>query len=213
MTVARLGDTTPAFACAGGMLARDKAEVGHQLAGRFEAAPVDNFRRQHHRAVPFDPAETLQPSRWLPEGGGERQRFDLCIKLDAARQLVLEQRKVLAKDDGIFRREDSVASRKSMEPGHMPTTPMRPGPIDKATTGEELENVVTGLEQLALNRFAAPDEIAHALFGLTRNADRREFTGAQEPREFDGIALVMFACLRCTPGRLGISEGAMTSQA
>ena len=39
-TVAGLGDGAPALAVAGGVLAGDEAEVGHELSGSLEASPV-----------------------------------------------------------------------------------------------------------------------------------------------------------------------------
>src|SRR5215213_8867414 len=63
--------------------------------------------------------------------------------------------------------------------------------VDEPAPGEELEDVVARLEDLALERLAAANDVAHALLGLAGNADRRELAGAVEPGEVRRVALVV----------------------
>src|SRR5215218_8276491 len=63
--------------------------------------------------------------------------------------------------------------------------------VDEPAPGEELEDVVARLADLALEGLPAADDVAHALLGLGGNADRSELTGAVETGEVRGVALVV----------------------
>jgi hypothetical protein len=85
------------------VLLRDKPEVRRQLAGSLEPTPIDDLRRQHHRSLQGDAAETLQPRNRGGEGRRERHLFDLTIELVAPLQFVGEQRVILSKHQAIRR--------------------------------------------------------------------------------------------------------------
>ena len=71
--------------------------------------------------------------------------------------------------------------------------PVRTVAIDEAARGEELENVVSRFEHLALERLATTDDVANTFLGFARDANRRELAGAIQARQLGGIALVMLA--------------------
>ena len=60
------------------------------------------------------------------------------------------------------------------------------------------------LQDLALERLAAADHVAHALVGLARDAHRDQLAGAIEPRQIGGIAFVV---LPVDPGPLRDQRG------
>ena len=64
---------------------------------------------------------------------------------------------------------------------------------DEAPPGEELEDVMPRLQDLALERLSAPDDIPHALLGLARDPHHGELSGAKEAGEVGRVALVMLA--------------------
>ena len=57
---------------------------------------------------------------------------------------------------------------------------MRPLENPVPAAGQEFEEVVLGLEQLALQRLAASHQIPDPFFGLARDPDGREFPRAEE---------------------------------
>src|SRR6476661_2372485 len=74
----------------------------------------------------------------------------------------------------------------------MRRAPVRALAVDEPAPGEELEDVMARLENLALEGLAAAHDIAHPLLGLAGNANRGELAGAVEPGEVGRIALVVF---------------------
>src|SRR5258708_2137995 len=78
-----------------------------------------------------------------------------------------------------------------LEPPEVRRAPVGALAIDEAAPREELEDVVPRLENLPLEGLAAANDIAHALLSLARNADRCEFTGTIEPRQFGRIVPVV----------------------
>jgi hypothetical protein len=68
-----------------------------------------------------------------------------------------------------------------------------PSPKDEAAARQELEDVVPRLEDLPLEGLPTPHDVAHRLFGLGRNPDRREFAGPIEPRQGGGVIAIVLA--------------------
>jgi hypothetical protein len=96
MTIPRLRDRAFAFAIATRVLTRDQAEIRRQLRRPFEAPPIDNFRGQHHRALPRNAAEALEPTHHRRQRRQFGESRDLPIEFVAPLQLVREQRMILA---------------------------------------------------------------------------------------------------------------------
>src|SRR5689334_10460355 len=99
MAVAGLRDGAAVLAVPRRMLAWYQAEIGHQLAGCFEATPIDELRGEYHGGVRLNAAEAAQSANRPGEGRREGQGFDLRIEVGTPTELVLEQREELAKDD------------------------------------------------------------------------------------------------------------------
>src|ERR1043166_9371776 len=66
-------------------------------------------------------------------------------------------------------------------------------PEHEAAARKKLQDVVPRLENLALKRLAAANDVADPLLGLARNAHRHQFAGTIEARELAGVALVILA--------------------
>ncbi len=87
---------------------------------------------------------------------------------------------------------------------------MRGAPVSplakyEATPGEELEDVVARLEDLALKRLTAAHNVTHSLVALARDSHDDELTRSIIPREIRGIPLIVFA-LHAGPFRVGATE-------
>lgn len=80
----------------------------------------------------------------------------------------------------------------------LPTVPARPvpaAPEDEAAPGQELQDVVTRAEDLALKCLSAADQIADAFFAFTGDADRRELARPVETSQADGISAITLPLL------------------
>ena len=85
------------------------------------------------------------------------------------------------------------ARREGVQPRHVAATPVRAVAIDEAAAREELEDIVSRLQAFPLKRLAAAHEVAHPLLALGGNPYRREFPGAIQACQVDGVALVVFS--------------------
>ena len=153
--------------------------------GSLDRKAIAALGGQHHRAMPVDAAEALQPldrrRDCRRERGRQGQLCDPLIQFVAPTQLVLEQREVLAEDHAVLVHERRRRAGELAEPGVMGGSP-RLLEIDAAAARQELQEVVPRLEDLALEGLAAPHEIAHALLRFRRNANHRELARAMQPR-------------------------------
>ncbi len=68
-------------------------------------------------------------------------------------------------------------------------------PKDETPAPEELQDVVPGLQDLALKGLPAAHEVADPFLGLTGDANRDQQSGPVLPGELDGIEAVMFAAV------------------
>jgi hypothetical protein len=80
-----------------------------------------------------------------------------------------------------------------LEPLEVRRAPVRACPEHEAAAREEFQDVVAGLEDLALKGLAATHDVAHALVRFARNPHDHELAGAVEPGEIRRIALVVLA--------------------
>ena len=150
VTVARLGDRAAMLATAAGVLSHDEADVTGELPGSFEPAPIADLRRQHHCRMQGDPTEALEALHHRLQRRQLRQSLDLVIELVAPLQLVQKEGVVLTKHQAIGRRQGRVLRRQVLQPLQVRPTPVRSLPEHEPAAGEELEDVVPRLEDLAL---------------------------------------------------------------
>ena len=97
--------------------------------------------------------------------------------------------------------------------------PVRALAIDEAAAAHELEDVVAGFDDLALEGLAAADQVAHALVGLGGHLDEDETVVSEVTADLDGVTSVGFAALaralwderRCRQfaGHTPLREGAL----
>ena len=89
--------------------------------------------------------------------------------------------------------------------------PVDPSAIDEAASRQNLEDVVSRLHHVPLQRLATPHHIAHALLRFTRHANHRALARAIASRALTRVVLVMRALhsrfdrqvvlIRVDPGR------------
>jgi hypothetical protein len=65
--------------------------------------------------------------------------------------------------------------------------------VHETAAGEDLEQVMAALEQLAPERLAAAPDVAYPRLGLARDADRRQVAGTVVVGELRGVVLVVLA--------------------
>ena len=186
VTVARLRDRAEPRAIAARVLARNEAEIA-----RPAGADRSN-RRQSTISVASTIAECSEMPRkhWSRRTigasvGQQRELFDLPIELVTPLQLVHQQRVILAIHQPIVRRERRALGREVLQPLEMRRAPVRPLAEHEPAAGEELEDIVARLEDLALERLPAAHDIAHPLLRFARNPHdaraRRRDRGARDP--------------------------------
>lgn len=100
---------------------------------------------------------------------------------------------VFAEDQPVVLFERAVLSGHMQQPLEMRTAPVGAFAKDEAAAGQELEDVVTRLENLFLERLAAAHDITHTLIALARNPHYRELTRPIEASEIGGISLVVLS--------------------
>jgi hypothetical protein len=122
-----------------------------------------------------------------------RQPLDLAIEIVAPLQLVEQQCVILAEHEPVGRREWRLFGRQMLEPAEMGRAPVRALAIHESAPGEELEDVVPGLENLPLECLSATDDVADPLLGFAEDADRGEFAATVEPGQLGGVVLVVLA--------------------
>jgi hypothetical protein len=137
--------------------------------------------------------EALQARDHGCQRGRQRERGNLPIQFMATARFVLEQRRILAKHDPVFRRQHGVGAHQAPQPLGVRLPPRRALPTHQATARQEFEEVVAELENFALKRRATPHEIAHAFFGFGREVHGGEFTGTEPTRELRRIVFVVRA--------------------
>ena len=176
---------------------RDRAEAlrGRRSRLRARRAPGSTraarvVRSGASRRSPWRaPSRSARRSRGSTAGGAPSARASaarpaaaICRSSSSRRcSLYSEERVILAIDEPVVRGasgEPSVVKCWShLRCGVHQLVPSRK---TKPAPGEELEDVVPRLEDLALERLAAPDDVAYALVGLARDPHRGELAGAIE---------------------------------
>src|SRR6185437_1603537 len=84
-----------------------------------------------------------------------------------------------------------MVSREVLEPFEVRRAPVGALAEDEPASRQKFEDVVPGLEDLALEGLTAAHDVAHLLVRFARDAHGDEFTGAIEPRQVRGVSLVM----------------------
>jgi proline iminopeptidase len=155
------------------VLAGHEPEVGHELARTVEAAHVAEFAGEDHGGLSLEAAEAADTiDEWLVSRR-ESEGLDPLIELVSALQLVLEQREVLGEHDGVFLGQSARLEHLS-DPVQVALGPVGAVAIDEAAPAHELQDVVTRLDDLALEGLAAAHEIPDPLVGLGRDVDEDE---------------------------------------
>ena len=88
----------------------------------------------------------------------------------------------LAIDQSILWRERRPVGRQVLQPLQVRRAPVGALPKHEPAARQELEDVVPRFEDLALESFPAPHDIADPFVRLTRDAYRHELAGPIEPR-------------------------------
>src|SRR5947209_4727757 len=105
-----------------------------------------------------DSTEALEHLHRRLERRQLREPHDLAIQVIPALKLVEEERVILAEHESIRGRERRLLRREMLEPLEVRRAPVRALAEDEPAAGEELENVVTRLQDLTLERLAATDD-------------------------------------------------------
>src|SRR6266700_2928716 len=88
---------------------------------------------------------------------------------------------IFAEHPAIGRREGRLLGREMLEPPEMRRAPV----------GAFAEDEAAAREDLALERFAAADDIAHALLGLAGDADGGQLAAPIKASQLGGVVLVV----------------------
>jgi hypothetical protein len=198
-TVAGLGDVAPANAIPARVLGRDKSEESHELGGPLKASPVTDLGDEGHGGQRTDVPETGQPLDKGPISGGEGDGLDLLIEVVASAGLVVEEREVLGKDGAILWSE-GTRFQETLHPFSVNLAPVARLAKHKPTPAQELQDVVAGAEDLALEALAATHEVPDPLLGRRWDTNGGEFTDSVEPTQLSGIVAVVLAAF-AGPGR------------
>jgi hypothetical protein len=137
--------------------------------------------------------EAAEPADGGFEARAERELLDLGVERVTPLELVLEEGEVLAEHEAVLGRQRRVVARERGEPAPVRLRPVGALAVDEAAAGEELEQVVPALEQLALQGLAAAHDVAHALLGLARDADWRQVARAVVVGELRRVVPVVLA--------------------
>ena len=84
------------------MCTRHEAEIRHQRARRVKAPPIDEFRRQHHRALHLESANTLQRTDRRRVRRCQRKVREVLIQGVTPRPFVRQQGDVFPHDEPIL---------------------------------------------------------------------------------------------------------------
>ena len=193
-TVAGLGDGALASAISGGILGGDKSEESHELGGALKAPPVSDLGDEGHGGQRADATETGES---LDEGavqGGEGDLFDLFVEVVPAAGFVVEESEILSKDCAVFRGQ-RTGLQEALQPFSMNLTPVTRFAEDEATPAQELEDVVAGAENLALETLAAAHEVSDSLLSGRGNTNGGELADSVKPTKLGGIVAIELASL------------------
>jgi hypothetical protein len=194
VTVAGLGDGTSILAVTGGVFAGHEADVGHEPPRGIVATQVAEFGAKHHGRVRTQAPEPAESIHGLLVGRGYGELLDLSVQLASAIDLVLEQSEVFAEHVSVFDHQLSLVQQ-SPDPVEMLVRPVRAVPKDETPAPEELQDVVPGLQDLALEGLPAAHEVADPFLGLTGDANRDQQSGPVLTGELNGVESVMFAAV------------------
>jgi len=86
------------------------------------------------------------------------------------------------------------------DPVEVPGGPMRAVAIDEPTAAHEFEDVVAGLDDLALEGLSTADQVADPLILFGRDVDEHEASVAEVLGDLDGIAAIGLAVLAGSRG-------------
>jgi hypothetical protein len=141
----------------------------------------------------------------------ERERLDTAIELVSALELVLEEREVLGEHDAILLGQH-VGLEHLTDPVQVARGPVRAFAVDEPAAAQELEDVVAGLDDLALEGLSAADQVADPLVVFGRNVDEDEAVVAEVAGDLDGITAIGLAVLTGS-GRDERGSGELTRDA
>jgi hypothetical protein len=136
-------------------------------------------------------AEALEALDDRRERRGEGQLLDGPIEFVPTLQLVGQERMILSVHQTVFGRQRRGVGGEMQQPPEMGRAPVGALPIDEAPASQELEDIVPGLEDLALKRLPATHDIPDPFLRFRRNAHGRELARAIEAGEIGRIALVV----------------------
>ena len=153
-----------------------------------EAVEIANFGHPGDGMCPGESAEGH-------EGLDQRQarpEFDLLF--DGGIQSFNARRRILGGDDQFFKR-DLLAGKGELlgaQVIHMFGGPGGFPGVAASITQEKTLDALAAAAEVLDGPEAAADEVADGLVGLIGNVDERQFAGAEQPGEFQGVAAVGF---------------------
>jgi hypothetical protein len=201
--VARLRDGTLPVSVSRRVFHRYEAKEGHELARTFKSPPVTDFGGQGHGRQRVDASEAAESLDPITVGRREGNLGDLLIQVVPAAELVVEEGQVLTKDRPVFRSQ-FLGVQKALEPTAVLATPETRLTEHESTPPEELQDVMTGTNNLSLEALPAPDQVPDPFFRRRRDVDGDQLSGPIQTCKMNGIATVMLPVLsrpyRCQRG-------------
>jgi len=202
-TVAGLGDGAEALSRARGVLAGNEADVGHELSRAGETAQVAELGGDDHGGLGLEAAEAAEAIDQGLVAGRESEGLDAAVELIPALELVLEEGEVLGEDGVILLGEDT-GGEDLADPVEVTDGPVVGLAEDEAPPAHELEDVVAALDDLALEGFAAANQVTDSFVISGGDVDQDEAVVAEVAADLDGIAAIGLSAL---PGTAGDERG------
>ena len=143
------------------------------MPGTLEAAQIAKLGGRHHGGLDLEPAEATDPIHDGLVAGCESHCLDPSVQVIAPLELVLQECEILAEHHPVLLGELARLQHLT-DPVHVASGPVSAFPIEEAPATKELENIVSGLQDLAPEGLPPPDQVPQAfLLGVAFSTSAR----------------------------------------
>ena len=147
---------------------------------------VADLGEQGHRREGVDPAETAEPAHRLVVGLGLRQGRNLSGQVRDPGEQLFDRPPILFAGA----RQGGESEPLTADPGPVPLGPIPALAVHVPVAGQELPEAMPPAEEIFLDLFPAPEQIAGGLPGLVGDRDRGELPRPEEAHQLRGIPAI-----------------------